>query len=656
MNKFFYHKLALSNLKKNRGIYIPFLISSIITCAIFYAFLAIVYDKAILSMPGAMALVSMLGFGSVVVGLFAVVFLFYTNSFLIKKRKKELGLYSILGMEKKHIARLMLYESIYIALFSIGVGLVTGILFSRLVYFLLFTLTHLSGQFEVPISFEAIVTTVTLFAIIFGLTLISNLWQTQLAKPIELLKGGQTGEKEPKGNILIALIGLVTTGIGYYLAATVVNPLDALFTFFIAVILVIIGTYCLFTATSIFILKLLRKNKKFYYKSNNFIATSGMIYRMKQNAVGLANICILSCMVLVTVSTTASLYLGAEESITAQYPQQVEISGSFTEEEATSIESSIRSVGKDNGIELDFFEYYRYRSIFGYFGNGELITQYSEEVKNNPYAMIQMIPLDDFNRLLHVNYQLEDGQILLYDEGNNIDQDFLLIDGRNFSIKEEIKEYPYASQLEKYLAETFLVVVKDVTVMNSFSINEPTEEPITVNYIFGMDLVDSTQEEQYRDLLLVSLRDSEISSFRITSQNEMRESFYNIYGGFLFLGCFLGILFLMATTMIIYYKQISEGYDDHDRYEIMQKVGMSRKEVRKAINKQILMVFYLPLVVAIIHICFAFNMVRRLLMLFSLTNIQLFIIVTVGTVIIFSILYGIVYTITARKYYKIVQA
>lgn len=659
MSRFFYSKLALTNMSKHRKTYFPYLISNIFIIAMFYMMHFISSNTGLKEMSGGESLMQILSLGNFVIGLFSVIFLFYTNSFLIKQRKKEFGLFNILGMEKKHIAKIISIESFFVAVISLGLGVTSGIIFSRLMFLLLSNLLH----FEVPLNYfistSSAIYTLVLFAIIFLLTLLNNLRHIHIAKPIELLQGGQVGEKEPKTKWILLLIGIVTLGFGYYLALFTDSPLIAVqSTFFLAVLLVIIGTYALFTAGTIALLKLMRKNKKFYYQTKHFISVSGMMYRMKRNAVGLASICILATMVLVMLSTTVSLYVGMEDLLQHRYPKEISVSANnVSEEQAEAIEDEIKAQAAEHQVEIQQPIHYRSHSL-ATIQQGNSFSLEEPNFKDFSHlSVIELMPLEEYNQLEEQSITLNDDEVLVYTFRGERVEDTITIADQEFQIKNHLNDLSIDGRAAAILTDRYFVVVKDENIIHELSLADLTDEIEFENlsYYYGFDTEESAEAEiALTNALSQSLRDLSIDGYA-EGREEAKESFYSLYGGLFFLGIFLGILFLMATVLIMYYKQISEGYDDKKRFEIMQKVGLSKDEIKKSIRSQVLIVFFLPLVAAVIHIAFAFKLITQLLGLLNLTNISLFVICTIITILIFAIFYAIVYMLTAREYYKIVS-
>lgn len=659
-----YTKLAITNIKNNRQFYFPYLLTGIITVAMFYIMCALESNPGIQSMPGAKDLGLILRLGIGVIGIFAVIFLFYTNSFIIKRRKKELGIYNILGMEKRHIAKILSKEAFFTAIIAIGGGLVTGVLFHKLACMLLYRMIGFNGGITFSFSKKGVMITAILFAIVYLLTYIYDLFQVQLANPIELLQSGNKGEREPKTKAIMAVLGVLCLGAGYFIAITTKNPIKALTLFFVAVILVIIGTYLLFTAGSIALLKILRRNKGYYYQTKHFTSVSGMIYRMKQNAVGLANICILSTMVLVAVSTTVSLYVGIEDIMKERYPNEINISayydtGAPAEDSiAPIVEKSVKESGRKIRHEEDYLELY--------FAAIKDQGQYSldkEKVKTAGDRVSGFVVLtrEDCKKKYNEEIpELAENEVALITI-DKTDMDTLVLENRSYHVK-EIKQFQNTEDFETIadmMDEYYYVIVNDVQDMERLwqlqkDIYQENSSSISRQVRLDID-GDSEQKKECFENIKTALGPEQAKArILIDSRQSSLDEFYQIYGGFLFLGLFLGILFLMITVLIIFYKQISEGYDDKERFSIMEKVGMSNDEVKATIRSQVRTVFFLPILMAAIHVGMAFPMIKRLLSLFGLSNTALFAGCMAGTILVFALIYLLVFLKTSKTYYKIV--
>ncbi len=672
----FYPKLALTNIRSNGKLYYPYLLTCTFAVAMFYIVLFIRYNEGLQSVRGAAYVESYMAFGSVIISIFSLVILFYTNSFLMKRRRRELGLYNILGMEKRHIASVLFFETILTGLGSLFLGILTGIVFSKLVYMLLMRLIQFPVPLGMSVSFPAILSTVTLFSVIFLVILCYNLWHIRLSNPIDLLRSNQVGQKEPKTKAFLALFGLLTLAGGYTLAILVKSPLDAILWFFIAVILVIIGTYCLFTAGSITLLKILRSNKTYYYKTKHFISISSMLYRMKQNAVGLSNICILSTMVLVTVSTTATLYAGMSSYIDAMYPYDIGLRFEGQEEDTLSSYSSfLEDLAAEKGYEVTAETWYEYWNISAGYENGEVFAP-SDYNTINCYLVV--LKQEEYSRYVGQDIQLDQDEILLFIPEGNHSANTVTLFGTEYRIQAYLEDS--ISQMDGIRVSGFqsmLIVVSDDATVERFyqaayqntetyrgnqsgyvgiSIEGSDEEKLDF-YEIICDFIykDPNTKTDFSEISVPNGRGNGYATLGIHSRQMNEDEYFAMYGAFLFLGIFLGLLFLMATILIMYYKQITEGYDDRERFTILQKVGMSPSEVRASIRSQVLTVFFLPLTVAGIHICFAFPMIVKIIQVFGLYDLPLFIVSTVSTFVLFAIIYLLVYTLTARVYYKIVR-
>ena len=653
MPRFFYQKLALNNLKKNSQTYRAYLLTCIGTICMYFIMHAISVNEALNQMSGGTELKVLLFFGVIVIAIFSTIFLLYTNSFLIKRRKKEFGLFNILGMEKRHLAKIMFWETLFIALLGLTVGIISGMILSKLMFLVLLKLIAFNVPLAFEIPFSSISTSVALFGGIFALSLFYNLGQIQLAKPIELLRGEQMGEREPKTKWLLILIGALSLGAGYYIALITESPLQAFSRFFLAVLLVMIGTYSLFTAGSVGILKLLRSNKEFYYQPRHFTAISGLLFRMKQNAVGLANICILSTAVLVTLSTTFALYVGVEDQLRNRFPRSIEIKVYDVENvDVGTIRSQAFSILEQHDLQPQESVDFRDLTItVAQEGDSFLVgREYFSDFSPN-VGFLSFLNLADYQRIVNKPLSLEEDEIILCSD-NSYPYETLTVLERTFTVKDH--SAPFTGHLDSF--NNYSVIVKDLEILEELRQAQAKvygESASSFTHYLGFELDSSPKQElEIYEEMRASIGAPPIS---IKSRAAERDSFYMLYGGLFFIGIFLGTLFVMGTVLIIYYKQITEGYDDQKRFAIMQQVGMGQEEVKKTIRSQVLMVFFLPLVTAGIHILFAFKMITRLLMVFNLTNVQLFAWCCLGTFVVFALFYGLVYSLTARVYYKIVS-
>lgn len=677
MNKLFYPKLAWQNLRNNSKFYFPYILTVIFTAASFYIMLALNGNAD--NLPERVRytyLSEFVAIGIFIVGLFSIIFLFYTNSFLMKKRNKEIALYNILGMGKRHIAKVLAFESLYTAVFGIGGGIIVGFVFQKLVAMLLYKMMNFNVYYDFYIFGFGVAATAIVFGAILFINLLFNLFRIHLAKPIELLHSGAAGEKEPKTKWILTILGFAALGIGYYIAVTTQNAVDALTLYFVAVFLVIIGTYCLFTSISIFVLKLLRNNKRLYYKTKNFIGISGMLYRMKRNAVGLANICILSTMVLVMVSGTLSLFLGTEDALNSRYPTDYTVTVWFDPNESTDFNDTmvVQTLDKcinNSGFTADKMDSFRKLSFACGVDGDTYIMDRSKSVPKYEYFCI--ITADEYTKLTGNKVTgLKSNQVMLYSNTKN-STDTINIntksesnpDGKLFSfdVVRTLDSYPYEEPTNIF--DGRYMIVSDKNVMLSLYEEQQKAYSDSSSLMQWMCYIDITGNGEERleaaDIQFDEIWDDDFArnngyySISISDKESNTAEFYSLNGGFFFLGVFFGILFIMATVLIIYYKQISEGYEDRERYIIMQKVGMDKTDVKRSINSQILTVFFMPLIVAAIHVTFNFKLVTLLLSLFGLMNTTITFWCTICTVGAFIAVYGVVYMLTAKAYYKIVS-
>ena len=665
-----YVRLAKTNIQNNRQLYLPYIISGIVTVMMFYLMMFINNNPGLDGIPGSTNLKTIMALGVGVVAIFAYIFIFYTNSFIIKRRKKEIGVYNILGMEKRHIAKVLGLETVFVAVIAIVCGILSGIVFSKLILMLLYRVLGFQESVSFFIAKAGIREAILIFGVLYLLTLLYNLLQIRLANPIELLRGGNVGEKEPKTKGVMAVAGVACLAVAYYIAITTQNPIEVLFKFFIAVVLVIAGTYFLFTAGSIAILKMLRKNKKFYYNKKHFTAVSGMLYRMKQNAAGLASICVLSTMVLVMISMTVSMFAGVDDELKARYPYELSyrVNANSMEENVNSQElyQTIADTIEKQGRNITDSSMCSYFQLFMKKNGSDLEmidheTNYADMAEVNFLTRENMLANDSSLKAADVP-EPEAGKVDIYSKTKYEDSELHFL-GQDFVVDHSFK---YGSESDSYLTvkDIIYVVADEATLNQMFELqkeagSDPDSSSMYSQYKTQIEFeYDGTKEEkiacaeEVRNVL--SSNGLEVSGY-LESRTDNEKGFYSLYGGLFFLGLFLGIMFLTVTVMIIFYKQISEGYDDRERYVIMEKVGMSNAEVKGSIQSQIRIVFFLPLVMAAVHVAAAFPMIRRLLAILNLTNVPLFVTCLVVTILVFTAIYYLVFRITSRAYYKIVS-
>ena len=650
MSSRIYAKLAVTNIKNNGKTYVPFMLTAVLTVMMYYMMDTLARNDSI----GNRNVTTVLFLTIPVMTLFSLIFLFYTNSFLIRRRKKEIAVYNILGMGKGHIGRMLTVETLIIWAVSLVLGILGGMVFGKLMHLLLLRILQYDVGIRFHISLPSILYTAVLFTFIFFLTWLYNLFQVKLANPVELLRGGNVGEREPRTKWLLALVGGLAMGVGYYLAITTERPIDAIDTFIVAVVLVIIGTYCLFIAGSIAVLKALRKKKNFYYKANHFTAVSGMIYRMKQKAAGLANICILSTIVLVLISSTVSLYAGMEDILDQRFPYDYCITTADASDPSTisSIdriveeELSARHVEKEDGMSYRYGATAVLRQSDTAFTNSQTVDYTVEDIQE-----MYFIPLEDYQKVQGDPTELAPDEVILFvtDEGS-YGRDTITVNGKELKVVKELKDFRLEDKSVARVVTGWYLIMPDVqSILDMGVVNG------TLQYSTYFDMGGSREDCLAAVQSIADRVGREVPGAVCENRELSRENFFSLYGSLFFIGLYLGSMFLIATVLIIYYKQISEGYDDRERYQIMQKVGMGKREVRRSIRSQVLLVFFLPLVAAVIHIAVAFNVIDKLLAMLGLVNTPLFLACTAATVLVFAVFYVMVFAVTAREYYKIVN-
>lgn len=672
-------KLAWINLKKNARLYVPDILSGSGLFAVFYILLTLSMDSRFREIRGGMYVSQILPLGVIVVGIMSLILILYTGSFLMKQRYHEFGLYNVLGMEKRHISRICFYENLFSTLMILSAGLLVGSLLYKLCALIISRLIHIDsvlGAFH--LDTKCILISLILFLIFYGISYLISLIRIAKMKPVEMLSSSHTGEKEPRVRWILLLIGLISLGSGYYISLTTKDPISAISLFFAAVLLVILGTYCLFVAGSIFFLKLLKNNKAYYYHPKHMIAVSGLLYRMKANAVGLASISILATMVLVMVSTTVSMYAGMDQTIKDQFARDVYFQASCTDEngqDASLPEDIMQKLAEDaaseNGLTVLDPHFQHYFNCSYIRSDSVLSSSYDD---SGTLGMYFFLTKDEYLSLTGDTLDLSEGEVALFTFPSNrgsVIPDHFTIDGIPFTVKSSLSSFPVTSEYS--IVDCYGVV---------FAAAEEYEEVYTQqqkNYgdfassystVMAFDLSDPEKagevyaeftEALYHQFMeyIHSLNIPEDASFgnssTVNTVWEMTDYYMGLIGSMLFLGLLLSIVFLFATALIIYYKQISEGYQDRQRFQIMQKVGMTDDEVKGAIRSQVVLIFFLPLAAAALHTCFAFPMLTKLVSIIFRSPTTLFLICSVIALAFFALIYTIIYSCTTRVYYRIVR-
>ncbi len=666
MKMVFYPKLAWDGIAKNKKIYAPYIMTCIGMVMMYYIVYFLSKSTALDEMPGAATICSMLGMGCHVIAVFSVLFLFYSHSFLLRRRKREFGLYNILGMGKRNISRILVWESLIVAAVALLGGVTLGIAFSKLFELMLINLMDGEVRLDFTVSLEGVISTLLLFGGIFLLLFLNALRQISLSKPVELLRSESEGEKAPKANWLAGLLGLVILAAAYYIAVTIQDPVTALMVFFVAVIMVICATYLLFIFGSVVLCRLLQKNKKYYYRPNHFVGVASMTYRMKRNGAGLASICILLTMVLVMLSSTTALFVGTEDTLHIRYPKDVNIEVKLGDvqgaETAAQITEGVQKILDEHKAVPE--NPYDYRSIAtsGFLQEGTLynnqddLTGFSQS-GNYEVVLTFFVPLSDYNRITGEDRTLEEGEALVCPFRTEYEQPTFQVHGsRTYQVKDVVDAFVDNGDAAMTIYPSLFVFVPDLEA-EAASLESLENAPGMGGlqyywyYAFDLDLPAPEQIEIYHELQEADI----LTAGQVECREVERADFYGLFGGLFFLGIMLSIVFLTAAVLIIYYKQITEGYEDQARFAIMQKVGMTKKDIRKTINSQMLTVFFLPLGMAGLHLCFAFPVVWKMLLLFNLWDKKLLVLTTAVCFVVFGLFYALVYRLTSNYYFAIVS-
>ena len=713
MKKGFYIRLAGEGISKNRKLYFPYILTCICMIMMYYIVSFLSISEELASIRGGDMLQGLLSMGVFVVAVFALIFLYYTNSFLIRRRKKELGLYNILGMGKRNLVRILLWENILTAAISLIVGIVFGILFSKLAELLAIKLLDGATGFGVHIEVRPILMTVGLFLAIFLLIMIRMLISVYKLRPIEMLRSENVGEKPPKANWIFAFAGAVILAGAYYLAVKIIDPTTAMLVFFLAVVMVIIATYLLFIAGSVALCKLLQKSKKYYYKTRHFVSLSQMVYRMKRNGAGLASICILSTMVLVTISSTMCIYADTESAIQNRYPTDISIEWSgktslpqndgaeqaeqkdsvvqrLTPEMTAPYKEAVAHVLESHGVKAENLKNYKFYALSGVQSDDVLSIDFEKmrgelaSINSGMSASVKTMyftTMDDYNRLNGTDETLAEDEMLIYSYKTDYKYDSFTIDGVGTWKVRMLEEAPIeVGTATVNMQGGYQIVVKDLSVIEKIATAYETinAKPLQDGTLYLLALkecydfnLECGQEEQidiYNEILesfehVAEATDEQgnrtgdlLANYFADCKASGKGDFIALNGGLFFLGVLLGAVFLFGTVLIMYYKQISEGYEDQDRFDILMKVGMTKKEVKQTINSQVLTVFFMPLIMAGIHLAFAFPMIQKILMLMSGVEAKVFVIVTIGCYLVFALFYVIVYMVTSKSYYTIISS
>ena len=678
----FFPKLALSGIKKNGQIYFPYLLTCIVIVMMFYIMHSLGDSPLMKEFKGGGNVATCLGLAKFVIAVFAFLFLLYSNSFLNRRRYKEFGLYHVLGMGKRGLRRIVFWESVFSGIIGLGGGLICGILFSKLAELLLANIVLSEVDYAFRVDGKAIFFTTGMFGFIFLLLMVKSLITVQLTKSLELFQSEKLGEKPPKTNWVLAILGLIILVTAYVISCTIKAPLTALFAFFIAVIMVIVATYFLFIAGSVALCRILKNNKKYYYQKNHFVSVSSMIFRMRRNGAGLASICVLCTMVLVMLSASSCMYFGLQDTINGRFCRDMEISLhppklSVLENGGNEqLFTAINQIFENEGVTPENVLHYIYLETTVVIEGTQVLDGRDIEEELNGISDIAQIDRlkylvvvssDDYNRIMETNVTLSDDEALIYSTDGKYHESIFSLWGKDWRIKQVLKEMFPIGELEASVIPVFVLVVPDLSIFNPLlQVKEDGTSDMVLNWYYGCDLDESKEKviEVYNHLRSGLFRRDELSfikeesggySYYSTCKIADFDEMVGLYGGVFFIGIILSTLFIFAMVLIIYYKQISEGYEDQKRFEIMQKVGMTKKDIQKSISSQVLTVFFAPLVLAGIHTAFAFPMIWRILRLLYIQNLKLLILLTIAAFLLFGVFYAILYGLTAKVYYRIVS-
>ena len=674
--KTLYARLAWTGMRKNRRLYLPYLLSCAGMVLMFYILMGLSGSPVLGHMSGGTSSTIILRLGTVVIAVFALIFLFYTHSFLIRRREREFGLYNVLGMGKGNIARILLWETVITYGLTTGTGLLLGMVLYKLAELGMVRLLQVPVTYTLTVSVSSLLATAALFAAIHTLILLNGLRQLHGVSAVGLLRSESVGEKPPRAQWVLTAAGAVLLAGAYWLAVSIREPLAALLWFFAAVIMVIIATYLLFISGSVTLCRGLQRNKKYYYRPQHFVSVASMAYRMKRNGAGLASVCILATMVLVMISSTTCLYVGQEDAVNARYPRDMDVTvygrsdHPLDEAEAEQLRQGVESTVFNFGGQTSNVATYREISVSGLPDGGDLrLGNAGASAADSTHVIhIYFVPLEEYNAVTGQSLTLEDGQVYVAALRTEFHSDTLSIDGgmTRHVMKREIPALVGAAVAD--ITPSLTVVVPDfeqfVPELQSYLTNKYGWYPTaTWHYAFDTDLPENQQgnidgttpnlKDALDDYLSGVSSDWDVG-VSVESKAANRADFYGMYGGLFFLGIMLSIVFIFAAVAILYYKQLSEGYEDQSRFDIMQKVGMTKQDIRRSINSQLLTVFYLPLLMAGLHLCFAFPFIHKLLMLFNLDNRGLLVGTTAVSFAVFAVLYAIVYKLTGNTYYRIV--
>lgn len=657
------NKLAISNLIKNRKLYYPFALAVLLAVTISYLFYSLTFNPKMVEMRGGSSIQFTLQLGLIVVTLASAIIVLYANSFVMKNRSKELGIYGMLGLEKRHLIGMTCKELLIFGLVTVTAGIGIGALFDNLIFALLLKLSKMKVELVATFQWSVVLSILLVFGLIFLVIVFLNAIRIIRMDALQLSREKAKGEKKGRFLVFQTILGLLSLGSGYYLAQSVTNALLAISTFFLAVILVILGTYLLFNAGITVFLKMLKKNKKYYYKPNNLISVSNLIFRMKKNAVGLATIAILSTMVLVTMSAATSIYNGSENIKKLLYPHDMSISGQNVEVE--DLDQLLTQYAKEKNLTISAKDVLSYASFGLSSQDGTKLTTFAKGQNSvMPKTVFLVFDQKDYEKMTGQKLNLTNNEVGLFAKNDGLKgQKAFSLNNQNYTIKQEIQQ----DFLRDHVANQYVLLISDynyLVVSNLQNFLDKYQDSAIYTQLYGGMDVTASKEEQ---LKLSDDFDAYVNNFSHNLKNEdgmvyganiASESTVEmnaLFGGVLFIGIFLSIIFMVGTVLVIYYKQISEGYEDRERFVILQKVGLDQKQIKQTINKQVLTVFFLPLAFAFLHLAFAYHMLSLILKVVGVVDSAMMLTVTLSICGIFALIYVLIFMITSRSYRRIVQ-
>ena len=651
------NKLAVSNLIKNRSLYYPFALATIVATAILYSFVSLAYSPNLEASYGGSAARMTLQFGIWVVQIAVLILITYANSFVMKNRSRELGLYSILGMEKRHMLLMTFFEMLYFFLVTVGLGIGLGLLLDKLLFAVLLKFMGMKVVIASTFQWSNIFTVLASLGVAFALILFLNSTRLLRYSSLHLMREKKAGEKKGRFLGLQTLVGLGLLAAAYYIALTVDKPVSAIATFFIAVLMVIFATYLLFNAGTITLLQFLKRRKKYYYKTQNFISVSNLIFRMRKNAAGLATISILSTMLLVTLVGSINIYVGGKDYLTTLYPKDynIMVTSAKTDKNAAILQA-VKEVARGKGLTDAKYEDYSYQfsMISKIDGNQLTIAEATEglsvEETQKMIAPFLVISRQEYEKMTGKTFDLADNEALVYAKNLQINQkQALTINGKLWNIKEHLTtDFAHG----KIVNPSGMVSQKNMYMV----VNNPSQVGLKSFYTYYIGIQSSNKQVDLQESIFNALQQQgqESGNISLSERYRIEKDYQGVIGTLLFIGIFLSTIFLLGTVLVIYYKQISEGYEDREGFIVLQKVGLDEKQTKATIRKQIITVFFLPLIFAFLHIAVAFHMLQLIVALLGATNIPLLIQTTITTCGVFLLVYILVFVMTSRSYQKIV--